>query len=81
MSYRPQNKTNDSLNNWFSNIADFINISPNLLKASSLDSFKVWFEKLEKIDRRSLYLFLKKHKDEIPKEYLDSVRNRFQKEI
>ena len=81
MSYRPQNKTNDTLNNWFSNIADFMNITPNLLRASSKESFEVWFEKLEKIDKRSLFLFLKKHKDEIPKEYLDSVRDRFPKEI
>ena len=81
MSYKSHTNAKDPLNNWFSNLADFVNISPNLLNASSIQSFEVWFEKLEQIDRRSLYLFIKEHKDEIPKEYLDSVRDRLPKEI
>ncbi|MCR5670147.1 MAG: hypothetical protein K6G10_04010 [Butyrivibrio sp.] len=81
MSYKPQPPTGDSINDMFSRLADFVNIAPNLLKASSKNSFEVWFEKLELIDKRSLYYYLKEHKNEIPREYLDMVRERFPREI
>lgn len=81
MSYKPPERTGDAVNDWFSRIADFMNISPNLLNASSKNSFEVWFEKLEQIDKRSLYFFLQKNRDKIPKEYLDMVKERFPKEL
>ena len=81
MSYKPQPSTGDSLNDWFSRMADFMNISQNLLKASSKESFEVWFEKMELIDKRSLYFFIKAHKNEISEEYLKMVRGRFRRRI
>ncbi len=81
MCYRSIPTSGKSINDLFSRLSDFTNIAPNLLKASSKESFEVWFEKLELIDKRSLYFYLKEHKDEVPKEYLDMVKGRFPKEI
>lgn len=76
MSYKKKSKT-DGLNELFSRLADFNNVSVNLLNANTEEEFEVWFEKLEKIDKRTLYLFLCKNKDKIKEEYLDTVRDRF----
>ena len=79
MSYRPPDTTGDSLNDYFTRLSDFTNIAPNLLKAKSAESFEVWFEKLELIDKRSLYFYIREHKSEIKDEYLKMVEKRFPK--
>ncbi len=64
MSYT-QRKTNDSMNTWFSNMSDFMNIVPNLLTAESQDAFDLWCDKLMAIDKRSLVLYIRKNRDRI----------------
>ena len=81
MSYKAPVSTGDSLNDYFSRLSDFTNIAPRLLHADTKEGFEVWFEKLELIDKRSLYFFIKEHKDEIPKEYLKMVQDRFPKKF
>lgn len=80
MSYTPPAPTGDTLNDYFSRLNDFMNIAPNLLKASSVQSFEVWYEKLELIDRRALFLYIKEHSSEIPAEYKSRVKNRVPEE-
>ena len=63
------------------NMADFMNIVPNLKKAQSETEFKVWFEQLLKIDPRSLYLWIRKYKEELNPVYVDMVKDRFRKEL
>lgn len=80
MSY--QRKTcEDGVNEWFSAMADFVNIAPNLLKARSTEEFEVWFEKLQQIDPRSIYYYIKEHKSEIPEEYINYVKSRLPKAL
>lgn len=69
--------TGDSLNDFFTDMADFMNISGNLLKADTLQVFIVWFEKLELINKRSLFLFLKQHKKEIRPQFIKWAQERF----
>lgn len=45
------------------------------------DSFEIWLEKLELIDKRALYLFLNKHKNNIPVSHMKLAQQRFKKEI
>lgn len=80
MSYIPPEPTGDPLNDYFIRMKDFTTIAPNLLKASSVQSFEVWYEKLELIDRRALLLYIKEHKDEIPEEYKYRISTRVPKE-
>ena len=76
MSYTQPN-TGNSMNDLFTSLASFVQLSPNLLKAKTSQEFAVWLDKLDKIDRRSLLLFIDKHQDEIPTEYLSQVEIRF----
>ena len=80
MSYRQPN-TGDSLNDYFTALTDFVIISPNLLKADSERNFEIWLEKLALIDRRALFLFLKKHRDEIPPNHMKLAQLRFVKDL
>ena len=72
MSYKQPIKK-DSLNNWFTNIANFMNIVPNMINAKEKSTFCRWFDKLYEIDKRSLRLYLIKHKEQINPEYYDYV--------
>lgn len=80
MSYTPTD-TGDSINNLFHSLVDFALLAPHLLQAKNLQSFIVWFEKLELINRRSLLIYLREHKNEIPKKHLDFARTRFVQKI
>ena len=80
MSYRPPD-TGDSLNDYFSSLTDFIQLSPNLIKASSEREFEMWLEKLEKIDRRALLLYIRKNKNRINDSNLALAKRRFLEEI
>ena len=80
MSYRRPN-TGNSMNDYFSALSDFQMLSSHLLDAKNEESFEVWLEKLELIDKRSLLLFLRKHKEEIPEEHLRLARRRFSQKI
>ncbi len=76
MSYRRPD-TGNSMNDYFSSLADFTMLSHNLLEASTEQNFLIWLEKLALIDRRALILFLRKHREEIPEEYMQLARRRF----
>ena len=80
MSYR-QPKTGNSLNDYFSALADFNMLSDHLLTAKTEESFQIWLEKLEAIDKRALYLYIKKHKAEIPENHLALAQRRFSKPL
>lgn len=58
------------MNDYFSRLSDFNQLSGKLLEATSLVSFNVWLDKLARIDRRSTVLYLRAHKDEIPEDRL-----------
>ena len=45
------------------------------------NSFQIWLEKLEKIDRRALLLYLRKNKNNIPAEHIKIAQRRFVEEI
>ena len=80
MSYRRPD-TGNSMNDYFSSLADFTMLSHNLLEASTEQNFLIWLEKLALIDRRALILFLRKHREEIPEEYMQLARRRFKNMI
>lgn len=73
MSY-PQPNTGNSMNNLFSRLSDFYQLCGHILTARTLIEFDVWLAKLLLIDRRSTILFIEKHKDEIPEEYMSLAR-------
>lgn len=80
MSYTPE-KTNDMLNDYFTNLADFMSISPNILQADNKVDFLNWITKAEQIDKRTLLLFLRKHKEQINPEFLEIAQLRFRQTI
>jgi hypothetical protein len=80
MSYKRPN-TGNSMNDLFTGLTDFVQLSPNLLQAKNSESFEIWLEKLEAIDKRALYLYVKKHKAEIPENHLALVQRRFSKPL
>ena len=76
MSYVKPN-TGNPMNDYFTALNDFTMLSNRLLEADNSQSFEVWLEKLELIDKRSLFLFLREHKDEIPEDHTFLARRRF----
>lgn len=68
MSYRKPN-TGNTINDYFSRVRDFTRLAPKLLKVDNPQSFEIWLDKLIQIDKRSLVLYLRKHKDQIPSEH------------
>lgn len=80
MSYqRPD--TGDTLNDYFINLTNFINISDHLLQANNNRAFTAWFDKLYEIDSRALFLFLRKNKDKIRPEFIQIAERRLRKTI
>lgn len=77
----PRPNTGNSINDYFSALIDFVQLAPHLLEAQTTQNFIIWFEKLELIDRRSLLLYLRKHKDEISPEYMRFAQRRFKEKI
>ena len=80
MSYVRPN-TGNSMHDYFKTLNDFYILAPNLLRASSARSFELWTEKLDLIDRRSLFIYLKFHKHEIPEEYLKIAQRKYLEKI
>ena len=80
MSYRRPN-TGNTMNDYFTSLSDFTMLSKNLLNAKTEETFEIWLEKLELIDKRALYLFLIQHKSELPENYLNLARRRLKKSI
>ena len=81
MSYKNLNTSDDSLNQLFSNMANFHNMSQNLIKAESFEAFQVWFEKLELVDRRTLYLFMRKNHALFKDEFVDYAEMRLRRKL
>lgn len=80
MSYKQPN-TGNSLNDYFTNLVAFNQCSPHLLESENLEQFVVWFDKLRLIDRRALLLFLRQHKNEIPKQHIEYAQRHFTETI
>lgn len=76
MSYRREIKK-DFINEMFTRYRDFQLLSHHLLEAKNFEEFEIWFEKLELIDKRTLYLFICENQEKIDPEYLDIVSDRF----
>lgn len=70
-------KSDDGVSDFFSNISNFMNILPNMLQASDPDVFFVWFEKLDEIDRRSLYRYILTHNIRVPKAYKSYILDKY----
>lgn len=69
------------MNDYFTSLDDFVMLSDHLLKAETEESFEIWLEKLELIDKRALLLFARKHKAEIPERHLAILQSRFTQKI
>ena len=71
----------DSLNELFSGWDKFLSLSPNMLNAKDETDFKMWLDKLELIDSRFLFFFLREHYDEIKPEYMRLAQRRFEQDL
>ena len=80
MSYRKPN-TGNSLNDYFTSLSDFVMLSNHLLTAETEESFEIWLEKLELIDKRALLLFIRKNKNKIPENHLYLAQRKFVQKI
>ena len=80
MSYSKPNKGN-AMNDYLSSLTNFVVLAPHLIQARNANSFQIWLEKLEEIDRRALLLYLRKNKTNIPPEHLKIAQRRFVEEI
>ena len=80
MSYQKPN-TGNSMNDYISSLTNFVMLAPHLVEAKNANAFQIWLEKLEKIDRRALFLYLRKHKEEISPEHIKLAQRRFVEEI
>lgn len=80
MSYQKPD-TGNTMNDYFSSLTNFVMLAPHLIEARNADAFQIWLEKLEKIDRRALFLYLREHKGEIPPEHIRIAQRRFIEEI
>lgn len=69
MSYRKPD-TGNSMNDYFTSLADFVLLFPNLLNAKTEQNFIIWLNKLIAIDPRALVLKLRQHESEIDPEYM-----------
>lgn len=80
MSYRRPN-TGNSMNDYFISLVDFTQLSHHLLEADTEQSFGIWLDKLIAIDKRTTFLFIREHKDEIPDEYMPHIELRFNSSV
>lgn len=72
MSYKIHD-TGDLTNNYITRLSDFIQLAPNLLNSKTSEEFEIWYEKLDMIDRRSLFLYIRKNIKKIPNGFLNIV--------
>ena len=75
----PQNKA--PLNEFMSRMISFENMAPNLLGNQAFDGFLAWFERLERYDKRSLYLFLCENTDKLTSKEIEFAQKRLKKPI
>lgn len=71
----------DPMNSFVSRMVSFENMAPNLLGNQTFDGFLAWFERLERYDKRSLYLYLCEHCDKLKEEEKDFAQKRLKKPI
>lgn len=64
-------KTDDLTYKMFYDLKNFYNILPNLESAKTFEAWEVWFEKLCKIDKRSLFRYMCKNKDKYSDECIE----------
>ena len=76
MSYHVKERE-EYLNEYFSRLVDFNQLAPNLLSAQTDTEFELWFEKLEQIDKRYLYIYIKENYKKIPLKRLTLIKDRF----
>ncbi len=77
MSYVPPHQTDGSLNELFSRLITFTGYKDNLLRADTQQGFLVWFDKLQKIDRRTLFIFIRQNLTSFPLAWLRPVNDFF----
>lgn len=65
---KSQAKYKNPLGAFIVHLIGFDNIAPRLLHNETMREYIVWFEKLERYDKRALYLYLCAHADELTKE-------------
>ena len=80
MSYKKPN-TGNSMNNYFTALADFTLLAGKLLTVKNSHSFEIWLNKLEQIDRRSLLIFIRNNKAKIPKKHIAIAQKHFKEVI
>ena len=51
---------------FFEKVSDFHSDAHHLLEAKIEEDFIYWFNHLKSVDKRSLFLYLKKHNEELP---------------
>ena len=68
--YKLKNEQNEYLNSLFSTFTEFDRASYNLINAKTLKDFHTALNKCVRIDRRCTFLFLKKYREKIPKDYI-----------
>ena len=81
MSYRPKRPNDDSLYAFFSDMACFHNILPNLLNAEKEREFSLWLDKMYEINKRSLYLYITNNPEKFKPEFHKIINIKFQKHI
>lgn len=74
MGQYKKKKSSDSVNSWFSNMANFQRIAERMLQASTEMEFEVFLEKAMSIDKRSTCLFIEKYQQQIPPPYLNIAK-------
>lgn len=71
----------DPVNDFMSRMISFENMAPNLLGNQTFDAFLAWFERLERYDKRSLYLFLCENTDKLTQKEIEFAQKRLKKPI
>ncbi|ADL36050.1 hypothetical protein bpr_II111 (plasmid) [Butyrivibrio proteoclasticus B316] len=79
MGHYKKKQSDDLVNSWFTNIANFQSIAGRLLKAETEMEFEVFLEKAMSIDKRSTCLFIEKHQNELPKAHLGIAKAQLSK--
>ncbi len=81
MSYKKPTSTGDLVNDMFKTLTDFNMLKNNLLNAKTMMQFEVWFEKLELINKRALFFFIRQNKEQIPEEFLERAQRSFKQKF
>lgn len=76
MSYR-QPDSGDIVQDEIITLVDFLSVAKNLLTAANKQSFIIWFDKCNSINRRALKRYLEHHKQDIQPEFMKYAKIRF----